>query len=155
MLFEACYSVWGVGFLGGSVVKNPATMQELQETWVRSLGGEDSLDEGKATHGNQSSILTWRIPVDRGAWYATVHRVAKRQTQLRWLNTHTHSVCVGVWSNERGYFSSNFFLSELALAQKRSQAKRFRWILYLVCLSQGRGSLKAPVFVASSGVSQA
>ena len=155
MLFEACYSVWGVGFLGGSVVKNPPAVQELQETWVRSLGGEDSLDEGMGTHGNHSSILTWRIPVDRGAWWATVHRVAKSQTRLRWLNTHTHNVYLGVWSNERGYFSSNFFLSELALAQKRSQAKRCRWTLHLVSLSQGRGSLKAPVFVASSSVWQA
>jgi len=33
---------------------------------VRSLGWEDPLEEGMATH---SSILTWRIPVDRGAWW--------------------------------------------------------------------------------------
>ena len=31
----------------------------MQETWVRSLGGEDSLDKAMATH---SSILAWRIP---------------------------------------------------------------------------------------------
>ena len=31
----------------------------IQDTWVRSLGWEDNLDEGKATH---SSILPWRIP---------------------------------------------------------------------------------------------
>ena len=37
----------------------------MQETWVQSLGGEDPLGEGMATH---SSILTWRIPMDRGAW---------------------------------------------------------------------------------------
>ena len=34
-------------------------MQDLQETWVRSLGYEDPLEKGKATH---SSILAWRIP---------------------------------------------------------------------------------------------
>ena len=34
-------------------------MQETEETWVRSLGGEDLLEEGVATH---SSILAWRIP---------------------------------------------------------------------------------------------
>ena len=45
------------GFLGGSVVKNPLAMQEMQETWVRSLGQEDPLE--KATH---SSILAWEIP---------------------------------------------------------------------------------------------
>ena len=34
-------------------------MQETQETWVRSLGQEDPLEEGMATHSN---ILAWRIP---------------------------------------------------------------------------------------------
>ena len=47
------------GFLGGSAVKNPPAVQELQETWVRSLGQEDPLEEGTATH---SSIHAWRIP---------------------------------------------------------------------------------------------
>ena len=50
------------------VVKNPPGMQEMQ-TQVQSLGWEDSLEEGMATH---SSILAWRIPTDRGAWWATV-----------------------------------------------------------------------------------
>ena len=40
-------------------VKNPPTMQEKQETHVQSLGWEDPLEEGMATH---SSILAWRIP---------------------------------------------------------------------------------------------
>ena len=48
-------------------VKNLPAMQEM---WVRSLGWEDPLEEGMATH---SSILAWRIPKDRGAWQATVH----------------------------------------------------------------------------------
>ena len=47
------------GFLGGLVVKNPPAMQETQEMWVRSLGQEEPLEEGMATH---SSILAWRIP---------------------------------------------------------------------------------------------
>ena len=51
--------------------KNPPAMRE---TWVRSLGWEDPLEEGVAAH---SSILAWRIPMDRGAWRAAVHRVAK------------------------------------------------------------------------------
>ena len=45
-----------VGFRGGSVVKN---LLAVQETQVRSLGQEDPLEEGRATH---SSILAWRIP---------------------------------------------------------------------------------------------
>ena len=51
----------------------------MQETWVRSLGQEDPLEEGIAIH---SSILVWRIPMDREAWWATVCRVAQCQTQL-------------------------------------------------------------------------
>ena len=42
--------------LVAQLVKNPPT---VQETWVQSLGWEDPLEEGKATH---SSILAWRIP---------------------------------------------------------------------------------------------
>ena len=38
------------GFSGGSVVKNPSAMKELQETWLPSLGREDPLEEGMATH---------------------------------------------------------------------------------------------------------
>ena len=49
----------------------------MWETWVRSLGWEDPLEEGMATH---SSIIAWRIPMDRGAWWATLHGVAKSQT---------------------------------------------------------------------------
>ena len=40
-------------------VKNPPAMQKTQEMWVQFLGGEDSLEEGMATH---CSILAWRIP---------------------------------------------------------------------------------------------
>ena len=48
---------------------------------VLSLGREDTLEEGIATHSN---ILAWRITwTDRVAWWATVHRDAKSQT---WLN---------------------------------------------------------------------
>ena len=58
------------------MVKNPLAMQEI---WIRSLGGEDPLEEGLAT---PSSILAWRISMDRGAWWAAVHRVAKSWTGL-------------------------------------------------------------------------
>ena len=58
------------------MVKNPPAMWE---TWVRPLGWEDPLEKGMATH---SSILDWRIPMDRGAWWAIVPGVAKSQTCL-------------------------------------------------------------------------
>ena len=59
----------------------------MQETQVWSFDQEDPLKEGLATH---SSILAWRIPMDRVAWQATVHGVAKRWTQLKQLSAHTH-----------------------------------------------------------------
>ena len=62
--------------LVAQMVKNPPAMREV---WVRSLGWEDAQEESMATH---SSILAWRIPMDRGAWWATVHGVTKSQTQL-------------------------------------------------------------------------
>ena len=58
------------------VMKPPA----MPETWVQSLGWEDALEEGMATH---SSILAWRISMDRGAWRATVRRATKSWTRLR------------------------------------------------------------------------
>ena len=51
-------------------VKN---LPAVQETWVQSLGQEDPLKKGMATH---SSTLAWRIPMT-GAWQATAHGVAK------------------------------------------------------------------------------
>ena len=49
----------------------------VQETQVRSLDQEDPLEKGMAAH---SSILAWRIPVDREAWRAAFHGVTKSQT---------------------------------------------------------------------------
>ena len=48
-----------MGLPGGSAMKNLPAMQEPQEMWVQSLGREDPLEEGTATH---SGILAWRIP---------------------------------------------------------------------------------------------
>ena len=50
-------------------------------------GWEDPLEEGMATH---SSVLAWRIPMDRGAWWATVHGVTKSD-MTEWLSTAQHS----------------------------------------------------------------
>ena len=51
----------------------------MRETWVRSLGREDPLEKEMATH---SSTLAWENPMEGGAWWATVHGVAKNRTQL-------------------------------------------------------------------------
>ena len=59
--------------LVAQMVKNPPA---IRETWVQSLGWEEPLEDGMATH---SSFLAWNIPMDRGAWRAAVHGVAKSQ----------------------------------------------------------------------------
>ena len=75
------------------LVKNLPAMWEV---WVRSLGWEDPLEEGMATH---SSILAWRILMDRGAWWATVHGVSKSQTQLKRLSTRARTKALQVGFN--------------------------------------------------------
>ena len=63
--------------LVAQMIKN---LPAMWETRVQSLGWEDSLEEGMATHSN---ILAWRIPMGRGAWWATVHGVAESQMTER------------------------------------------------------------------------
>ena len=70
-------------------------MQEMKEMWVGSLGPEDPLEEGIATH---SSILAWRIP---GARWATVHGVGKSQTRLEQRNTHARGQ--GRWLHRQSF----------------------------------------------------
>ena len=67
-----------MGFPGSSAgkKKNPSV---VQETLVQSLGWEDPLEEGMATH---SSILAWRLPMDRRAWRAAAYGVAESRTRL-------------------------------------------------------------------------
>ena len=69
--------------LVAQMVKN---LPAMCETCVQPMGQEDPLEEGMATH---SSILAWRIPMDRGAWQAIVHRVAKLDTS-EWWSTAQH-----------------------------------------------------------------
>ena len=66
------------------MVQNLPTMRE---TWVQSLGWEDPLEEDMATH---SSILAWRVPMDRRAWWATVHRIAESDMSEQ-VSTSEHS----------------------------------------------------------------
>ena len=61
-------------FEASPVAQRLKRLPAMQETWVRSLGWEDALEEGMATH---SSILGLRISTYRGAWRATVYEVTK------------------------------------------------------------------------------
>ena len=67
-------------------------MQKRQETQVRSLGQEDPLDEEMA---NQSSVLAWKIPMERGAWKAISPWGHKELDKTERLCMHVH------WGSER------------------------------------------------------
>ena len=69
-------------FPGGSDCKK-STSNAGDLVW--SLVWEDALEEGMATH---SSILAWRIPMDRGAWQATVYGVTK-SLRHAWVTKHS------------------------------------------------------------------
>ena len=69
-------------FLVAQIVKN---LPAMQETWVRSLGQEDLLEKGLAT----IPVFCLENSMDRRAWRATVHGVAKSQTQLNDKQNHT------------------------------------------------------------------
>ena len=74
-------------FLGGSPRDGWwRTCLPMQEMRVPSLGQEDPLEKGMATH---SSILAWRIPMDRGAWWATVYELSKESDTTEQLKTIT------------------------------------------------------------------
>ena len=59
------------------VAQTVKNLPAMQEAWVQSLGQEDFLEKGLATH---FSILAWRIPWTEEAGFATVHGVAKNHT---------------------------------------------------------------------------
>ena len=65
------------------MIKN---LPAMQETWVQLLGWEDPPEEGMTTH---SSVLAWRIPMDREAWQATVREVTESDITER-LSVRTH-----------------------------------------------------------------
>ena len=72
-----CVYMYIWGFPCGSAGKESTCNAGASEDVGLILDWEDPLEEGLATHSN---ILAWRISVDRGAWRAIVHRVAKNQT---------------------------------------------------------------------------
>ena len=99
-------------------------MQKLQEMQVQSLGREDPLEEGMATY---SSILAWRTPMDRGAWWASDHGVAKSQTRLKRLGTHAHTHSSNARTETKISDSTSLFSGDLWKTRRK-----------LVCFTQVR-----------------
>ena len=80
------------------MVKNPPAMQQ---TWVRSLIWEDPLEEGMATH---SSILSWRSPMDWGAWRNSPW--GHKESDTTWTTKHTHTHRHTDTHTHKGHFLS-------------------------------------------------
>ena len=101
--------------VAAQTVKN---LPAMQETSIWSMGQEDPLEEALATH---SSILAWIIPVDRGAWRATIHRVANSQTRLSDQHFRPSNIGDNKWSS-----------SSASHAHFRQMESRQQWL----CFSQ-------------------
>ena len=120
------------------MVKNPPTMQE---TWVRSLGWEDPLEEGMATH---SRILARRIPMDREVWWVTVFVISESDTTERLSTAHVcfyfhHIVIVFDYCWDGGDFLQYFFtdytyslFQDMLLIYRLAFIYPFMWMLYFI-----------------------
>ena len=88
-LHVAVVSAWTVGASG----KEPTYQcRRHKRLWFHPWVGILIPRQGRSLEGGMAtlaSILVYRIPMDGGAWQATVHRVTKSQTQLKRLSTHT------------------------------------------------------------------
>ena len=80
--FKTCYKA----SLVAQMLQN---LPAMQETWVLSLGWEDPLEEGMATH---SSILAWTIPMDKGAWRA--QSMGSQRVGQDWATKHYEATTV-------------------------------------------------------------
>ena len=79
------------------IAQSAKNLPAMQETWVRFLGQEDPLEK------EYSRILAWRIPMDRGAWRATVHGVTKS-----WIRLSNYTVIHLMKNPERTFWSTQY-----------------------------------------------
>ena len=119
--------------LVAQAVKN---LPAMWETWVRSQGWEDSLEEGMASH---SSILAWRIPIDRGAWRAKVHGVTKSQTH-NWAAKHSNAIKDGLQGDEPSQVKDN---EDWTTQQQQKWRRGARLQKFLDCGGWGKETNKA------------
>ena len=98
------------GFPGELVVKNPlANARNVRD--MASIPGSGRSPGGR--HGNPLQYSCLEHPIDRGAWRATLHRVAKSWTRLKQLSMHAHTPLSGLLFNSMvtdPYFSIQFYL---------------------------------------------
>ena len=104
-------------YLVAQTVKN---LSAMWENWVRDLGWEDPLEQGMATH---FSILAWRVPKDRGAWHAAVHRMAESDMTVT-KQAHTHPL------NETWGFPVTLSVHILVVQRCHLEVKRMKKIYF-------------------------
>ena len=97
--------------------KVPPSAGDIQ-MWVWSLGQKDLLEEGTTTH---SSILACRVPMDRGAWRATVHGVTKSQIGRMQLSMHAPTLFTKPPEIATRAWNDLFLTSDYATLQKISR----------------------------------
>ena len=119
---------WDWASLVAQIVKIPPA---IRETWVLSQDREDPLEEGLAI---QSSILAWRIPMDRGAWPATVLGIVKRGDTTERLSTVAQvRICI-----QAGRIRQEHFFAENLVEKKKRWTDCQNWWLYQrVALREG------------------
>ena len=130
-----------LGLVVAQSVKNPPAMRE---TWVRSLGWEGPLEEGMAPH---SSTLTWKIPMVRGAWWATVHGCCKELDIIERLGTAQHKIIWLGLVNEISFTSFNNFayLKYKSLLFLKNVTSHHYTILPILILSNTHLMFKFPI----------
>ena len=106
VLWLSIIPVWG--FPCGLAVKNPPAMKE---TWVQSLGQEDPLEEGMATH---FSTVAWRLPLTEEPGGAAIHRVAKSGTRLKSMSTNTQYSSVYMYHLDFIFLSMDILVDSMS-----------------------------------------
>ena len=100
---------------------------------VQSLGWEDPLEEGMATH---CSILAWRIPMDRGAWRATVYKLTKSWTRLKRLSTALYIIQHSLTKSK--IFMCSFYIpAALKVKEHTMEKKNQSYSLCIVIRNDG------------------
>ena len=88
---ELTYLITGVVYFLTTFTSPGGSDSKLSACSAGDCGSLPGLGRSLESMANHCSILAWRIPMDRGTRWATVHGVAKSQTRLKRLSTHTHT----------------------------------------------------------------
>ena len=109
---------YGLMVLGSYIRLNREGRLLVLSTSNTNISGyKNVVEKAMATY---SSILAWRIPIERGAWWATVHRVTKSQTRLKWLSTQAQCLSLSL---------KTFLGLKSALSKIHMDTPTFLWLV--------------------------